>query len=294
VHPDVRHVAAHLAPPVGGVGPMTRAMLLTNVIEAAERQGALVAPCLGTPVAAADLAEAWHELDTKRLARGRRHVSIPEQRSGLEPVHSSGANAGQVSVKGRRGVEPRPSLEPTLERPYVSTLGSFTLDATEQAVAEQLHGLKVDLSALAVVSNVYRAALALRKHLERAVLAEHGLTWTGWVVLWVIWIWEDIEVSHAAVETGLSRATLTGVQQTLVAKGLIQRRAHPEDGRKATLALSPRGEQLMAELFPAFNQVETWATDDLDATAKAQLAESLRLLSTRAESASVRARTWRT
>ena len=37
VHPDVRQVAAHLAPPVGGVGPMTRAMLLTNVIEAAER-----------------------------------------------------------------------------------------------------------------------------------------------------------------------------------------------------------------------------------------------------------------
>jgi methylenetetrahydrofolate dehydrogenase (NADP+)/methenyltetrahydrofolate cyclohydrolase len=37
VHPDVSEVASHLAPPVGGVGPMTRAMLLTNVVEAAER-----------------------------------------------------------------------------------------------------------------------------------------------------------------------------------------------------------------------------------------------------------------
>ncbi|WLW50360.1 bifunctional methylenetetrahydrofolate dehydrogenase/methenyltetrahydrofolate cyclohydrolase [Streptomyces sp. YU58] len=37
VHPDVDQVAGSLAPPVGGVGPMTRAMLLTNVVEAAER-----------------------------------------------------------------------------------------------------------------------------------------------------------------------------------------------------------------------------------------------------------------
>ncbi|MGW2572481.1 bifunctional methylenetetrahydrofolate dehydrogenase/methenyltetrahydrofolate cyclohydrolase [Streptomyces sp. NPDC001537] len=38
VHPDVDQVAGSLAPPVGGVGPMTRAMLLTNIVEAAERR----------------------------------------------------------------------------------------------------------------------------------------------------------------------------------------------------------------------------------------------------------------
>jgi methylenetetrahydrofolate dehydrogenase (NADP+)/methenyltetrahydrofolate cyclohydrolase len=37
VAPDVRAVAAYVAPMPGGVGPMTRAMLLTNVVEAAER-----------------------------------------------------------------------------------------------------------------------------------------------------------------------------------------------------------------------------------------------------------------
>ena len=37
VHPDVREVAGHFAPNPGGVGPMTRAMLLTNVVEAALR-----------------------------------------------------------------------------------------------------------------------------------------------------------------------------------------------------------------------------------------------------------------
>ena len=37
VDPAVREVAGHLAPMPGGVGPMTRAMLLSNVVEAAER-----------------------------------------------------------------------------------------------------------------------------------------------------------------------------------------------------------------------------------------------------------------
>ena len=35
VHPDVREVASYLAPMPGGVGPMTRAMLLLNVVEKA-------------------------------------------------------------------------------------------------------------------------------------------------------------------------------------------------------------------------------------------------------------------
>ena len=37
VHPDVAQIAAWLTPNPGGVGPMTRAMLLTNVVDAAER-----------------------------------------------------------------------------------------------------------------------------------------------------------------------------------------------------------------------------------------------------------------
>lgn len=36
VAPEVREVAGHLAPMPGGIGPMTRAMLLANVVEAAE------------------------------------------------------------------------------------------------------------------------------------------------------------------------------------------------------------------------------------------------------------------
>jgi methylenetetrahydrofolate dehydrogenase (NADP+)/methenyltetrahydrofolate cyclohydrolase len=37
VHPDVAEIAGHLSPNPRGVGPMTRAMLLSNVVKAAER-----------------------------------------------------------------------------------------------------------------------------------------------------------------------------------------------------------------------------------------------------------------
>lgn len=41
--PDVREVAGFIAPMPGGVGPMTRAMLLANVVEAAERAAGISA-----------------------------------------------------------------------------------------------------------------------------------------------------------------------------------------------------------------------------------------------------------
>jgi methylenetetrahydrofolate dehydrogenase (NADP+)/methenyltetrahydrofolate cyclohydrolase len=37
VHPGVAEVAGYISPNPGGVGPMTVALLMTNVVEAAER-----------------------------------------------------------------------------------------------------------------------------------------------------------------------------------------------------------------------------------------------------------------
>jgi methylenetetrahydrofolate dehydrogenase (NADP+)/methenyltetrahydrofolate cyclohydrolase len=41
---DVAEVAAWLSPRLGGVGPMTRAMLLSNCVEAAERSVGITGP----------------------------------------------------------------------------------------------------------------------------------------------------------------------------------------------------------------------------------------------------------
>ncbi len=154
--------------------------------------------------------------------------------------------------------------------------GERTLEATEEAVANRLEGLPVDMSAMAAVSNLYRAANALRNHLERSVLSAHDLTWTGWVVLWVIWIWGEIETRHVAAEAGISKGTLTGVQSTLVNRGLVRRAVHPADARRVLLSLTPAGVELMAEVFPAFNEQERFVVSDLDDDSVLELGRSLR------------------
>jgi DNA-binding MarR family transcriptional regulator len=151
-----------------------------------------------------------------------------------------------------------------------------TLAETERAVAERLDGLALDMAAMAVIQNLYRAAGAIRNHLERSVLAPHGLTWTGWVVLWVVWIWSEIEARHVAAEAGISKGTLTGVLSTLESRGLLTRRTHPDDARRVLVALTARGERLMREVFPVFNGQEAAVTSALTPHERLQLAELLR------------------
>ena len=154
--------------------------------------------------------------------------------------------------------------------------GGRTLAATESAVARRLADLKIDMPAMAACQNLYRAANAVRNHLEQTVLAPHQLTWTGWVVLWVIWIWDEIETRHVAVEAGISKGTLTGVVKTLEAREFVRRQVHPDDGRRVLLALTPAGQRLMASLFPVFNREEAAVTAALGAHGRTDLAHLLR------------------
>lgn len=170
-----------------------------------------------------------------------------------------------------------------LESPL--TAGDFTLEKTERAVAARLGGASLDMASMAVVSNIYRAAHSIRNHLERTVLAPYGLTWTGWVVLWVIWVWGEIEAGAVAGEAGISKSTLTGVAKTLEAKGLIDRNPHHDDGRRVVLSLTGDGQALMAKAFQGFNAVEQWATEQLDGEAKTEVARALRTIIKRVESA---------
>lgn len=142
--------------------------------------------------------------------------------------------------------------------------GQRTLDETEAAVQDRLAAMSLDLPAMAAVSNLYRATGALRNHFERSVLAPHDLTWTGWVVLWVVWIWDEIEARHVAAEAGISKGTLTGVAGTLTRRDLLDRRTHPDDARRVLYSLTPAGQRLMTELFPLFNAHETQAVAPLD------------------------------
>ena len=143
--------------------------------------------------------------------------------------------------------------------------------------------LPLNFAAAAAVSSLYRAANAVRLHLTNSVLREHGLSWTGFVVLWVVWIWDGLETRRAADSAAISKATLTGVVKTLEARGLITRRVSETDRRLVNLELTPSGVTLMKELYPAFNAAETEMVAGLSPRSLAQLTNSLRSIVTELE-----------
>jgi MarR family transcriptional regulator, organic hydroperoxide resistance regulator len=120
----------------------------------------------------------------------------------------------------------------------------------ERDVQARIGGLDIDFASLAAVSNIFRAATTVRNHMERTVLTRTDLSFTAFTVLWVLWIWGEQEARHVADESGISRGTLTGVITTLEARGLVQRRPHPDDKRSVLMSASPAGEALMVDVFP--------------------------------------------
>ncbi|MEW2353390.1 MarR family transcriptional regulator [Spirillospora sp. NPDC029432] len=154
--------------------------------------------------------------------------------------------------------------------------GHHTLRETELAIERQLSGAPVRHDAMMAVSNIYRAAAAIRQHFEASVLRGADLTWTAFVVLWVVWIWEEMETRHVAEEAGISKGTLTGVARTLEGRGLLERASHATDGRRVLLRLTDKGHELMRELFPAFNAEEAFVVERLSRSQNQALTESLR------------------
>ncbi|WP_405997361.1 MarR family winged helix-turn-helix transcriptional regulator [Streptomyces sp. NBC_00829] len=156
--------------------------------------------------------------------------------------------------------------------------GHRSIVDTETAVQAKLGTFRLQREQMAAVANIHRAAAAVRQHLENSVLRPSELTWTGFVVLWVLWIWGETETRHVAEEAGITKGTLTGVARTLESRGLVARSVHPEDGRRVLLVLTPEGEALMEELFPAFNTEEAFVVSRLSTEECVQLADGLRAI----------------
>jgi DNA-binding MarR family transcriptional regulator len=157
---------------------------------------------------------------------------------------------------------------------------------TEQLLPEEVDvlsrtaGSELDVSAMFVVQDVFRAAAALRSRLETGVLQAEELTWSSFTMLFCLWVWGPHETRELAGRMGVSRPTVSGVTDTLERRGLVERRSHADDARRRTVALTAAGERTFEELFPRFNAEESLACAGLDRDGRAQLAALLRTLVT--------------
>jgi MarR family transcriptional regulator, organic hydroperoxide resistance regulator len=148
----------------------------------------------------------------------------------------------------------------------------------ERDIVDRLASLDVDVDfeALSLVSNVYRAASAIRRHMEQQVLAPERLSWTAFVTLWVLWIWGEMESRHLAAEANVTKGTLTGVLDTLERRGLVARRRRTSDRRLVMVSLTDEGRATIRDVFPRFNHEEARIAALLSATQRHDVAGGMR------------------
>lgn len=149
----------------------------------------------------------------------------------------------------------------------------------ERKVMEVLGERPFDFRAMWAISNLFRSAAAVRRHMEATVLAPDQVSWTSFVGLWVLWVWGEMGANAFADAVGISKPTATGVLRTLESRAWARRRADPADKRGVLISLTSSGRAKIEHLFPRFNEEEAAVASVLDVEGQEQLAAMLRILS---------------
>lgn len=116
-----------------------------------------------------------------------------------------------------------------------------------------------DLDSLSVALSftLTRVASAHQQESERLVHRLRGWTYSGFRVLYMIWLFEPLEARDLARYTGVSRQTTSTVLRTLEAADLIaRRRTSKTDRRLVEVRLTPTGREQIEAAFGEQNAVE--------------------------------------
>jgi DNA-binding MarR family transcriptional regulator len=119
----------------------------------------------------------------------------------------------------------------------------------------------VDPRAMRLVLSLYRASNAMVYDLESAVHRPHGWSWAGFRLLFVLWLTGPAEAKRVAQLSGMSRAAVSALVNTLERDGLVARRKAGSDRRSVELSITERGAEVFAAAFVEHHERErTWAS----------------------------------
>ena len=117
--------------------------------------------------------------------------------------------------------------------------------------------------------------LLLRSHQAvmaefRPILRSHGITEQQWRVLRALTTAESVRIAQVAALTLISGPSLTRILKGLEERGLLARRAEPQDQRAARISLTTSGRRLIAQVAPQSEQrylsmAERLGEHDMDA-----------------------------
>ena len=150
----------------------------------------------------------------------------------------------------------------------------------EADAIEKLSGLPIDIVAMAVASNVWRTSQLFRQKMERGVLNKFNLTWASFSTLYIVWIWEPIEMGEIAVSQSVGRSTITSTVSLLEKRGYCTRNHIDGNRRSVVVSLTPAGRQLIEAVFPEFNKQEKAFVSALNEDEAQILVELLRKIIT--------------
>ena len=140
----------------------------------------------------------------------------------------------------------------------------------------------VDPRAIALSLTLARIAATHQHQSERLVHRERGGSYSGFRVLYMIWLTEPVEARDLARFAGVSRQTTSTVLSTLEAARLVVRRQTSKtDRRLVSVRLTPRGRAAVDEAIGAQNALESDWFSVLNSAEQAQLQDMLERVLTR-------------
>jgi DNA-binding MarR family transcriptional regulator len=120
---------------------------------------------------------------------------------------------------------------------------------------------QVNPSAMQMVLLLHRVSNAVVYDLESTVHRPAGWSWAAFRLLFTVWVSGAIESKKAAKLSGMSRAAVSSLTNTLEAAGHMTRAPDLADRRSVILALTPDGVKSFERIFLLHNEREQeWAS----------------------------------
>ena len=131
---------------------------------------------------------------------------------------------------------------------------------------------------VSVIPIIIRLTSIIKNYSEEFAFKEFNLSFSGFTVMWVIWVWGDLETAKLAKNAGIAKSTLTGILKTLEKHGYCKRIPHSSDARRVVVHITKAGEELMEKIFPKFHEIEDMAVSDLTSDEFEATIDSLRTM----------------
>ncbi len=155
--------------------------------------------------------------------------------------------------------------------------GSLSIaDTAVQRTKERFPETNVD--AMSIVLWLHRVANVVTYDLESSVHRPRGLSWPAFRLMFTIWVSGTMESKAAATQSGMSRAAVSSLTNTLDNLGLVTRTADATDKRKILLSLTDTGRETLEAALRENNAQESKWTADLTSDEATELIRLLRKL----------------